>query len=266
VLDPELPLPFRRVDGRITFEGVSFGYSPERMVLRSIDLDIAPGEVIALVGPSGAGKTTMCNLIPRLWDVTSGRILVDGVDIRTVRVRELREAVGLVPQEATLFGGSVRDNIAYGRLDATDAEIEAAARAANAHEFISQLPQAYATTLGDRGMRLSGGQRQRVAIARAILKDPRILLLDEATSSLDNESERLVQEALERLMESRTTIVVAHRLSTISKADRIAVLDDGWLVELGTHAELLAHDGLYARLYRLQWSEDPGIPAASPMS
>ena len=165
-----------------------------------------------------------------------------------------------MPQEATLFGGSVRDNIAYGRLDATDAEVEAAARAANAHEFIAALPKGYATMVGDRGMRLSGGQRQRVAIARAILKDPRVLLLDEATSSLDNESERLVQEALERLMESRTTIVVAHRLSTIRRADRIAVLDDGWLVELGTHAELLARDGLYARLYRLQWNDDVGTP------
>jgi subfamily B ATP-binding cassette protein MsbA len=258
--DPESPAPLGRVDGRLTFEQVSFGYSRERAVLRSIDLDIAPGEVVALVGPSGAGKTTMCNLIPRLWDVTSGRILVDGVDIRTVRVRELREAVGLVPQEATLFGGSVRDNIAYGRLQATDQDVEAAARAANAHDFIADLPQGYATTVGDRGVRLSGGQRQRVAIARAILKDPRVLLLDEATSSLDNESERLVQQALERLMESRTTIVVAHRLSTIRRADRIAVLDDGWLVELGTHAELLAQEGLYARLYRLQWRDDIGAP------
>ncbi len=237
--------------------------APDRSVLRSIDLDIAPGEVLALVGPSGAGKTTLCNLIPRLWDVTSGRILVDGTDIREVAVRELREAIGLVPQEATLFGGSVRDNISYGRLHATDPEVEAAAGAANAHEFIAALPQGYATTIGDRGMRLSGGQRQRVAIARAILKDPRILLLDEATSSLDNESERLVQEALERLMESRTTIVVAHRLSTIRRADRIAVLDDGWLVELGTHTELMARDGLYARLYRLQWSEMTPVDPAN---
>ncbi len=265
VLDPVPARPLGRVDGRITFEGVSFGYTSERSVLRSIDLDIPPGEVLALVGPSGAGKTTMCNLIPRLWDVTSGRVLVDGVDVRTVATRELREAIGLVPQEATLFGGSIRDNIAYGRLDASDEEVEAAARAANAHEFISELPKGYATTVGDRGMRLSGGQRQRVAIARAILKDPRILLLDEATSSLDNESERLVQEALERLMESRTTIVVAHRLSTIRRADRIAVLDDGWLVELGTHVELLARDGLYARLYRLQWSDDAVAPDGASM-
>ncbi len=255
VVDPVSPRTLGPIAGRITFEAVSFGYRPERSVLRSIDLDIAPGEVLAVVGPSGAGKTTLCNLIPRLWDVTGGRILVDGIDVREVTVRELREAIGLVPQEATLFGGPVRDNIAYGRLDATDAQIEAAARGANAHDFIAALPQGYATTIGDRGMRLSGGQRQRVAIARAILKDPRILLLDEATSSLDNESERLVQEALERLMESRTTIVVAHRLTTIRRADRIAVLDDGWLVELGTHAELLAQDGLYARLYRLQWRE-----------
>ena len=265
VTSPSDPVPLARVDGRITFEGVSFRYGDDREVLRDLDLDIAPGEVLALVGPSGAGKTTVCNLIPRLWDVSAGRILVDGTDIRTVALDEVRGAIGLVPQEATLFGGSVRDNIAYGRAGATAAEIEAAARAANAHDFITALPQGYETLLGDRGMRLSGGQRQRVAIARAILKDPRILLLDEATSSLDNESERLVQEALERLMESRTTIVVAHRLSTIRRADRIAVLDDGWLMELGTRAELLARDGLFARLDRLQWAEStPGWPAPTP--
>ena len=240
VIDPAEPRALGRVAGGITFEGVSFAYGTDRPVIRDLDLVIAPGEVLALVGPSGSGKTTLCNLIPRLWDVTAGRILVDGVDIRTVALDELRGAIGLVPQEATLFGGTVRDNIAYGRPGATDAEIEEAARAANAHDFIVALPQGYETPLGDRGMRLSGGQRQRVAIARAILKDPRILLLDEATSSLDNESERLVQEALERLMATRTTIVVAHRLSTVRRADRIAVLDDGWLMELGTREELLA--------------------------
>ncbi len=220
-------------------------------------LAIPAGETLALVGPSGSGKTTLVGLIPRLWDVTSGAIRVDGVDIRAVTVASLRGQVGLVAQEATLFGGSVRENILYGRLDATEAEMVAAARAANAHDFISALPDGYDTVVGDRGSRLSGGQRQRVAIARVILKDPPILLLDEATSSLDNESERLVQEALDRLKVGRTTIIVAHRLSTIRSADRIAVLDDGWLVELGTQEELLAADGLYARLHRTQFSVEP---------
>ncbi len=254
--------PIGDVAGRITFESVTFGYGDERAVLRDIGLDIAAGEVLAVVGPSGAGKTTFCNLIPRLWDVSEGRMLIDGRDVRDVRLRGLREAVSLVPQDATLFGGTVEENIRYGRLDATDEELIAAARAANAHDFIEALPDGYATVLGDRGTRLSGGQRQRVAIARAILKDAPILILDEATSSLDNESERLVQEALANLMSSRTTIVVAHRLSTIRSADRIAVLDDGWLLELGTHEELLATDGLYAHLWRLQASERP-LPASA---
>jgi len=246
-----------RVAGRITFEAVTFGYGEEPAVLRDIDLDIAPGEVLAVVGPSGAGKTTLCKLVPRLWDVSAGRVLIDGRDVRGVRLRGLREAISLVPQEATVFGGTVEENIRYGRLEATEEELVAAARAANAHVFISALPDGYQTIVGDRGTRLSGGQRQRVAIARAILKDAPILILDEATSSLDNESERLVQEALGRLMEGRTTSVVAHRLSTIRHADRIAVLDDGWLLELGTHEQLLAQDGLYAHLWRLQASERP---------
>jgi len=219
-----------------------------------VSLTVPAGETLAVVGPSGSGKTTLVGLIPRLWEVTAGTIRVDGIDIRDVTVASLRGQIGLVAQEATLFGGTVRENILYGRLDASDEEMVAAAVAANADDFITVLPDGYDTVVGDRGMRLSGGQRQRVAIARAILKDPPILLLDEATSSLDNESERLVQEALDRLKVGRTTIIVAHRLSTIRAADRIAVLDDGWLVELGTQDELLARDGLYARLHRTQFS------------
>jgi subfamily B ATP-binding cassette protein MsbA len=250
--------------GRIEFDEVSFTYDGERRVLRDVTIDVPPGEVLALVGPSGSGKTTLVALIPRLWDVVGGSIRVDGRDVRSVTTASLRGQIGLVPQEATLFGGTVRDNIRYGRLDADEAAIEAAARAANAHDFITALPAGYDTPVGDRGSKLSGGQRQRIAIARAILKDPPILLLDEATSALDNESERLVQEALEHLMQGRTTIIVAHRLSTIRAADRIAVLDDGWLVELGTHDELLARDGLYARLYQLQFAVGPNGAELAP--
>jgi subfamily B ATP-binding cassette protein MsbA len=253
-----VPLP--PVAGRIELEHVTFGYRPDREVLRSVSLVIEPGEQLALVGPSGSGKTTLVALIPRLWDVGSGALRIDGTDVRTVTSDSLRAQIGLVPQEATLFGGSVRDNIRYGRLDATEEQIMSAARSANVHDTIMAFPEGYETLVGDRGSRLSGGQRQRIAIARAILKDPPILLLDEATSALDNESERLVQEALDRLKVGRTTLVVAHRLSTIRTANRIAVLDDGWLVELGSHDELLARDGLYARLYRLQFAADEGEP------
>ncbi len=249
------------VQGRVEFQDVSFAYQsgdpdrPQPIVLRHLSLRIEPGEMVALVGPSGAGKSTIVSLIPRFYDVQAGRVLIDGYDVRQVQIRSLREQIGIVPQETLLFSGSIRENIRYGRLDASDAEIEAAARMANAHEFISQLPAGYDTPVGERGVRLSGGQRQRIAIARAILKNPRILILDEATSSLDSESERLVQEALERLMAGRTSIVIAHRLSTVQRADRIAVIVAGELVELGSHQELLARGGVYARLYELQFSE-----------
>ena len=247
-----------RLDGTIAIDGVSFAYDGVNDVLRDVHLDITAGEVLALVGPSGSGKTTLVGLLPRLWDVRRGAIRVDGVDVRHATTASLRSRIGLVPQEAVLFGGTVRDNIRYGRLDATEEEIRAAARSANADDFITALPDGYDTLVGDRGSRLSGGQRQRISIARAILKDPPILLLDEATSSLDNESERLVQDALDHLKAGRTTVIVAHRLSTIRAATRIAVLDDGWLVELGSHEELLAQGGLYARLYRLQFEADEG--------
>jgi subfamily B ATP-binding cassette protein MsbA len=249
-------LDLGRVEGRIAFENVSFSYDDRQPVLRDIWLDIAPGEILALVGPSGAGKSTVFNLIPRFYDVTAGAVRIDGQDVRSVTQASLRAQIGIVPQETLLFGGAIRENILYGRLDASEEDLFDAARAANAHDFIVGLPDGYETVVGERGIRLSGGQRQRIAIARAILKDPRILLLDEATSSLDNESERLVQEALERLMQGRTTVIIAHRLSTVRVAHRIAVLDGGRIVELGAHDDLLARGGVYARLYAMQFGAE----------
>ncbi len=238
----------------IRFSQASFSYEKEK-VLKDIDLEVKAGEIMALVGPTGVGKTTLVNLIPRFHDPTSGRIEIDGQDIRGVTLKSLRKQMGIVTQETILFNDTIRNNIAYGERDVSDEEVEEAARTANAHQFITQMPEGYNTKIGDRGMRLSGGEKQRIAIARAILKNPAILILDEATSALDLESEQLVQLALNNLMKNRTVFVIAHRLSTVRNADRIAVLDKGEIVESGNHQELMAKGGLYKRLYQMQFRE-----------
>ena len=244
-----------KIDGKVTFEDVIFEYKKDTPALRGISLEAKPGQMVAIVGPSGAGKSTIANLIPRFYDVNSGAIKIDDIDIRDVQMNSLREQIGIVPQETMLFSGTVAENIQYGRLEASREEVIEAAKAGNAHEFILELPNGYETKIGERGSNLSGGQRQRIAIARAILKNPRVLILDEATSALDTESEKLVQGALDKLMIGRTSFVIAHRLSTILQADQIIVLDRGQIKEAGTHAELLNKRGLYSNLYNIQFNK-----------
>ena len=248
------PLP--PIKGKVEFKDITFSYKEGQPALQHISLKAEPGQMIALVGPSGSGKSTIANLIPRFYDVDSGVITIDDHDIRQVTADSLREQIGLVPQETMLFSTSVMENIRYGRLEATDEEVIEAAKAANAEEFIKELPEGYDTKLGERGLNLSGGQRQRLAIARAILKNPRVLILDEATSALDTESEKIVQDALDNLMLGRTSFVIAHRLSTIFNADQIFVVENGHLREHGTHEELLAAGGLYSNLYNIQFRQN----------
>ena len=261
VQNPENPVSLENITGSIQFENVSFGYQ-DTGVIHDVSFDVLPGQTVALVGPSGAGKSTIIKLLLRFFDPNSGTIRLDGHDIRTLDRKSFLSQIGLVPQETLLFGGTVRENILYGKLDATEAELEEAAQKANAHEFITNMEKGYDTIVGEKGTKLSGGERQRIAIARAILKDPKILVLDEATSSLDNRSESLIQEGLETLMAHRTTFIVAHRLSTIHKADQIIVLDKGCIVETGQHENLMNNKGLYHTLYTMKML-DPTVHEGS---
>lgn len=252
VLDDESAIPMPRIEGKVEFRNVTFGYDKYMPVLHNVSFEVQPGEIIGLVGRSGAGKTTIINLICRFYEAQEGQVLIDGVDIRKIKLKDLRNQIAIVPQDAYVFAGTVRENIAYGKPDATLEEIIEAAKAANAHEFIMNLPYGYDTPIGERGVMISGGERQRIAIARAILKNPRILILDEATSLVDTETEKQIQEALDRLMKGRTVFAIAHRLSTLSNAHRLMVIEDGRIVEMGTHKELLQKKGIYYQLVKLQ--------------
>ncbi len=253
-----------RAEGRIALENVTFGYLTDDLVLEGVSLDIPAGRVVALVGPTGVGKTTLASLIPRFYDVNGGAITIDGRDVREVTIRSLRQQISMVLQDVFLFYGTVRDNILFGRPEANEEEMMAAARVANAHDFIMALPEGYDTMIGERGIKLSGGQKQRISIARAVLKDAPILILDEATSSVDTETEMLIQEALERLMAGRTTIIISHRLSTVRNADLIVVLEGRSILEQGSHDELMARRGLYHHLYTVQSQFVADAPLRQP--
>ncbi len=253
IADPENAIEMPRIQGRVEFDHVDFRYEDGEYVLQDICIEAEPGQIVALVGRSGAGKTSIVNLIPRFYDPSAGRVLIDGFDVKSVTQRSIRQQVAMVLQDTFLFNGSVRENILYGKLDATDDEIISAAKAANAHEFIQVMPKGYETEIGERGIKLSGGQKQRLAIARAILADPRILILDEATSSVDSESEYLIHRAMDHLMEGRTTFVIAHRLSTIKHAGQIITLEHGRVTEIGDHKSLLDQDGVYSQMYAMQF-------------
>ncbi|MGN1275492.1 MAG: ABC transporter ATP-binding protein, partial [Floccifex sp.] len=255
ICEKENPFVFENMDGHICFENVSFQYNQEEKVLTNVSLDIPAGKKLALVGPSGAGKSTLCSLIPRFYDVDSGRITIDGMDIRDCSLQSLRSNIGIVQQDVYLFTGSIAQNIGYGKENASMEEIIEAAKKANIHDFIVSLPDGYQTFVGQRGVRLSGGQKQRISIARVFLKDPKILILDEATSALDNESERIIQKSLEELSKNRTCITIAHRLSTIQNADEILVVDQEGIKEKGSHEDLMKKNGIYANYYRLQFEK-----------
>jgi subfamily B ATP-binding cassette protein MsbA len=257
IRDPSEPTPLRSFEREISFQGVSFAYRDGEPAVHDVTFSVPKGSILALVGPSGSGKSTVVDLLGRFFDVTEGRISIDGVDIREVPLTDLRALMGIVAQETVLFHDTVRANIAYGMTGATDEQIQVAARAAHAHEFVRRLPEGYDTVVGERGVQLSGGQRQRIAIARALLRDPPILVLDEATSALDTESERVIQDAIERLLKGRTVFVIAHRLSTVQRADQILVMENGLVRERGTHASLLAESGVYRHLYELQFADPP---------